>query len=1341
MSYQVRHFAEFIRIINGLAFLALLFGCSLGCSSGEVESGAIEEVTQSIVLNAGFQHQIVATGLNQPTAMEIAPDGRIFVAQQTGQVKVIKNGALLATSFVELTVDSVNERGLVGITVDPNFSSNGYVYVFYTTPSGGTHNRVSRFTASGDVALAGSEFIVVDFPALSTAGNHNSGALHFGNDGKLYVAHGDNATDANAQDLNNAFGKIHRFNPDGSIPTDNPFYNTSTGVARAIWAYGIRNSFTTAIEHATGKIFANDVGGGGPEEINNIVAGANYGQGGGPSPVAPVYSYPRDAGRCAIAGGVFYETAVANFPASYIGKYFFSDYCSGQIWYMNQDGTGVTQFAATSNGELSNPVDLDIGLDGSLYYLQRGNGAKIGRIYNPQPTCTTNAQCSDGNVCTGTETCVNGACQAGTPLTCDDGNQCTTNSCSPTSGCNYPNNGLCCAVNADCDDASTCTTDSCVNQLCQHSDNGTCNQCVKIRSQRTNNYLMLDTANKVVPVGTQAQAQVFEKVPSGPGFKFKGSSGSYMRIVADDLTVDTVDTSAVTFTEYDCSGGGLYPNGKGYASPTGTAPHWKATTTAGPIKSENGGNGGSCVAGDATSWERFYVETTTCGGGPVCGDGTCNGTETCSSCATDCGSCATCGDGTCNGTETCSSCSADCGSCGSGSCFKIRSQRTNQYFVLNGTNQVVPTGSQAGAHVFQKIASGPGFKFKGSTGNYMRVVANNLTVDTTDPNATVFNEQDCSGGGTYAGGKGYSSPSGTAPYWKATTTAGPIQSGDAGNGAACNPADGGSWERFYMEAATCGGGGPSCGDGTCNGTETCSTCASDCGACSTCGNGVCGSGETCSTCQADCGPCGSTPVKLNLTHLSNSGGWTSVPGLTDGDLVTKHSSATSPNCIDYSLNGTYTITSGRLLEDNAGAWHIDTWKVQYNNGSGFVDAIGYTDTPNAMPTWNTLDFTDVAGVTSVRVCVQNVGAPVELAEIEVWGFNAPPAVCGDRACTGSETCTSCPWDCNTCTGGQLGLDSRPSNTACVAGSSSAQPPALLSQSPCVISVANPPVFAAGVIPYSIAEPFWSDSALKTRFLALPNGTTFTVQSNGDWDLPPDAVTIKNFQWQGQYFETRFFVRFADGTHGAWTYMWNDAQTEAFLVDAVNGASKTLAGGHVWNYPTQTQCFQCHTDVAGFSLGLETRQLNVNQLYPATGRTANQFDTLNGIGMLSANPTRLAPFPGHNETTVSLQMRADAYLHENCSNCHRPGGTGYGTADYRYDTPFANKNICNQQSILSAYSGLDLIEPGDHVNSVVWLRMSQRNANFMPPIASTLADAEGATMLQQWIDGLTGCPAP
>jgi uncharacterized repeat protein (TIGR03806 family) len=1276
------------------ALSASCIATTLGCSTGASDSSSLASVSEAIVLQSGFQHQIVASGLSQPTSMVIAPDGRIFVAQQTGQVKVVKNNALLPTSFVELTVDSQNERGLVGVELDPSFATNRYVYVFYTTPSGGTHNRVSRFTANGDVAAAGSEVVLIDFPALSAAGNHNSGALHFGNDGKLYVAHGDNATDANAQDLNHAFGKIHRFNPDGSIPTDNPFYGSSTGLARGIWAYGLRNPFTFAVDRPSGKLFANDVGGGGPEEINSITRGTNYGHGGGPAPVAPVYSYPRDAGRCAITGGVFYSPSVVNFPSSFVGKYFFADYCSSQIWYMNQDGTAVTAFADDSNGELNSPVDLDLGLDGSLYYLQRGNGAKIGRIYVAQPACTTNADCNDNNLCTGTETCVGGQCQAGAALVCNDNNPCTSNNCVPATGCSYPSNGTCCTSNADCNDGTACTNDSCVNQVCQFVDNGSCNLCYKIRSQRTNNYLVLDAANKVVPTGTQAAATVFEKQPSGAGFKFKASTGSYVRLTGSDLTADTPAATAVVFNEYDCSSAGAYPNGKGYSSPTGTAPHWKATSSNGPIQSGDGGNGGSCVAGDATSWERFYLETTTCGGtnGPVCGDGTCNATESCSSCPSDCGQCPQTG------------------------CVTIRSQRTNDYLQLDAANKVVPGGTLAQAQVFEKIPSGAGFKFKGASGSYVRVVANDLTVDSDDAGAVVFAEQDCSSGGTYPGGQGYSSPTGAAPYWKATTTNGAIKSGDGGNGGSCVAGDASSWERFYVTAATCGSTGPTCGDGTCNGSETCSSCS------------------------ADCGTCSSGPVELTLSHVSNSGGWSNVAGITDGNLNDKVSSGTSPNCVTYDLGGTYTLTSARLLEDNAGAWSIATWKLQYDTGSGFVDAFAYANTPNAMPTWNNVDFPDVAGVTRVNVCVQNPTGPVELAEVEVYGVAGAAAACGDFICNGSETCATCPWDCDTCASAQMGLDARPSNSACLAGASNALPPTQLTSSPCFTTVANPPVMAPGVMPYTIAEPFWSDAAVKSRYFALPNGTTFSVGADGDFTLPPGAVTIKSFQWQGQYFETRFFVRYTDGTYGAWTYMWNDAQTQATLVDAVNGASKTLAGGHVWSYPTRQQCFDCHSSAAGFSLGIETRQLNVNQTYPSTGRTVNQFDTLSAIGMLSGNLNSLPPFPGHNTAAVALHQRAQAYLHVNCSNCHRPGGPGYGTADYRYDTPFGSKNVCNQESFLTAYPGLDLIEPGSHDASVVWLRMSQRNQNFMPPIASKLADTEGASVLSQWIDALVGCPS-
>ena len=155
--------------------------------------------------------------------MEFSPDGRLFVAQQGGQLRVIKNGVLLPTPFLTLTVNSSGERGLLGITFDPNFASNQFVYVYYTATTPAIHNRISRFKANGDVAdTTVSEVVLLDFDNLSGATNHNGGAIHFGLDGKLYAAHGENANASNAQTLGNLLGKIIRMNPVPPLPIRTP---------------------------------------------------------------------------------------------------------------------------------------------------------------------------------------------------------------------------------------------------------------------------------------------------------------------------------------------------------------------------------------------------------------------------------------------------------------------------------------------------------------------------------------------------------------------------------------------------------------------------------------------------------------------------------------------------------------------------------------------------------------------------------------------------------------------------------------------------------------------------------------------------------------------------------------------------------------------------------------------------------------------------------------------------------------------------------------------------------------------------------------------------------------
>ena len=353
----------------------------IGCRAAGVAACAFLMLTigatagRAATLPSGFTEALVASGLNNPTAMQFAPDGRLFVCEQGGRLRVIKNGALLSTPFLTVTVSSSGERGLLGVAFDPNFAVNQYVYVYYTATSPAVHNRVSRFSASGDVAAAGSEVVLLDLNNLSSATNHNGGALNFGPDGKLYVSVGENANAANAQTLSNLLGKVLRLNADGTIPTDNPFYASATGQNRAIWALGLRNPFTFAFSPSGSSMFVNDVGQSTFEEINDGAPGANYGwpdtEGATTDPRfdSPRSSYAHSGGACAIVGGAFYSPATAQFPSDYLNDYFFADYCAGWIRRLDPaNGNAVTTFATG----ITSPVDLKVSEDGSLYYLARG---------------------------------------------------------------------------------------------------------------------------------------------------------------------------------------------------------------------------------------------------------------------------------------------------------------------------------------------------------------------------------------------------------------------------------------------------------------------------------------------------------------------------------------------------------------------------------------------------------------------------------------------------------------------------------------------------------------------------------------------------------------------------------------------------------------------------------------------------------------------------------------------------------------------------------------------------------------------------------------------------------
>lgn len=320
-------------------------------------------------LPAGFSETILATGLNQPTSLVQLPDGRLLVSQKTGAIRVIRNGTLLTTPALTLSVDSNKERGLLSVEADPNFTVNRYIYVNYF-PAGSNGGRISRFTLDADTATLGSETVLLDLDPQAESMSHAAGAIHFGRDGKLYIATGDNQNPANAQSLATTHGKLLRVNADGSIPTDNPFYNILEGKYRAIYSYGLRNPFTFAVDSISGKIFLNDVGEKSFEEIDLARSGANFGWPNSEGPTenpdydTPFYSYPPLAVGVgvSITGGAFYTAVAQQFPASYSGGYFFGDYVQGTITSLDLASKTATPFASG----MGKMIDLDVAPDGTL---------------------------------------------------------------------------------------------------------------------------------------------------------------------------------------------------------------------------------------------------------------------------------------------------------------------------------------------------------------------------------------------------------------------------------------------------------------------------------------------------------------------------------------------------------------------------------------------------------------------------------------------------------------------------------------------------------------------------------------------------------------------------------------------------------------------------------------------------------------------------------------------------------------------------------------------------------------------------------------------------------------
>jgi glucose/arabinose dehydrogenase len=332
-----------------------------------------------------------------------APSGnaRLFIVEQPGRIRIVENGQLVATPFLDITsrVVSGGERGLLSVAFHPQYRTNGFFYVYFTGASG--ELRIERFTVSSNPNQANPTSAKVILTVPHPRSNHNGGLAMFGPDGMLYLGLGDGGgggdPDLNGQNVNSLLGKLLRIDVNSgdpySIPAGNPFAGRADA-KKEIWAFGLRNPWRYAFDRTAGNLYIADVGQDVTEEVNVVAStrpGVNYGwnitEGSNCYNASscskqgidlPVVEYGHTDGQCSITGGFVYRGSAMPEIA---GTYFYSDYCAGWLKSFRYDGTAtekrtwsigsvglVTSFGEDASGELYLTSS-----NGKVYRLVKGN--------------------------------------------------------------------------------------------------------------------------------------------------------------------------------------------------------------------------------------------------------------------------------------------------------------------------------------------------------------------------------------------------------------------------------------------------------------------------------------------------------------------------------------------------------------------------------------------------------------------------------------------------------------------------------------------------------------------------------------------------------------------------------------------------------------------------------------------------------------------------------------------------------------------------------------------------------------------------------------------------------
>ncbi|MDH3604822.1 MAG: sugar dehydrogenase, partial [Candidatus Tectomicrobia bacterium] len=322
------------------------------------------------------------------------------------------------------------------------------------------------------------------------------------------------------------------------------------------------------------------------------------------------------------------------------------------------------------------------------------------------------------------------------------------------------------------------------------------------------------------------------------------------------------------------------------------------------------------------------------------------------------------------------------------------------------------------------------------------------------------------------------------------------------------------------------------------------------------------------------------------------------------------------------------------------------------------------------------------------------------------------------------------------------------------------PPAWLSQTSAFSDLQNL-VPSAAWLPYDLNQPFWSDGAVKQRWIALPAGGQIVFSENDNWVYPVGTVFMKHFDLPlddadptlTTRLETRFMVHGENGWYGV-TYRWNEDQTDAAILTVSESETYTIAtsepppvppeGGsreQVWAFPSRTDCVACHNAAAGGALGPRTHQINGEFFYPQPGIMDNQLAVWNRLEMLSPmlDPTAIPTFlrsVAQDDTTAPLEDRARSYLDSNCSYCHRPETGNRATFDTRFTTPLGEQGLINGV-VVESFDLPDeaIIRPGCVNCSLLYHRLSTLGSAEMPPLAKNRVDTPGVALIQTWIESL------